>query len=78
MFKRNALETVDIGIGVIGFFAFAFLVITIVAELTGIDALGWALTLFALVTALCLLLLARRRITASEQGTGPHGTTARQ
>jgi Na+/melibiose symporter-like transporter len=76
VFKRNALETVDIGIGVVGFFAFAFLVVTIVAELTGGDALGWALTLLGLVAAFCLLLVARRRVVASQQSVEPPSPTA--
>lgn len=62
---NDSLEIVDVGIGIVGFFAFAFLIITIVSELTGADALGWALTLLALVLILVLLWQARRRIVAS-------------
>jgi membrane protein implicated in regulation of membrane protease activity len=63
--KRNTdvLDTVDVGIGIIGFFAFAFLVITVICELTGTDALGWALALLVFVLILTALLLARRNIT---------------
>lgn len=58
----DVLDTVDVGIGIIGFFAFAFLVITVVCELTGTDALGWALALLVFVLILTALLLARRNI----------------
>lgn len=75
----DSLELVDVGIGISGFFAFAFLIVTIVCELTGVDALGWALTLLALVLILVLLWQARRRIVASrlpaedgERVTQPH------
>ena len=75
----DSLEVVDVGIGIVGFFAFAFLIVTIVSELTGADALGWALTLLALVLILVLLWQARLRITASrrpeeddERVTTPH------
>jgi predicted RND superfamily exporter protein len=57
-------EGVDILIGIVGFFAFAFLIVTVVAELTRTDALGWALTLLALVLVLASLLLIRRRVRA--------------
>jgi len=63
------LETIDIGIGIVGFFAFAFLVITVVCEVTGTDALGWALTLLALVLILASLLVTRRRIVQLQQNT---------
>jgi hypothetical protein len=53
---------VDVGIGLVGFFAFVFLIVTIVSELTGADALGWALTLLALVITLGLLWRARIRM----------------
>jgi predicted RND superfamily exporter protein len=63
--KRNTdvLDTVDVGIGIIGFFAFAFFVITVISELTGTDALGWAMALLAFVLILTALLLTRRNIT---------------
>ncbi|MGN6761041.1 MAG: MYXO-CTERM sorting domain-containing protein [Leifsonia sp.] len=60
-------ETTDVGIGFVGFFAFAFLVITIVCELTGQPALGWAITLLVLVLALVGLLQRRRRILAQRE-----------
>lgn len=56
---------VDVGIGLVGFFAFVFLIVTVVSELTGADALGWALTLLALVITLGLLWRARIRMRAA-------------
>ena len=53
---------VDVSIGLVGFFAFVFLIVTIVSELTGADALGWALTLLTLVIILGLLWRARIRM----------------
>ncbi|MFF1877213.1 hypothetical protein [Leifsonia sp. NPDC058230] len=64
---NDSLELVDVGIGIVGFFAFAFLIVTIVVEFTGADALGWALTLLALVLILVVLWQARRRIVASRR-----------
>jgi hypothetical protein len=64
---NDSLEIVDVGIGIVGFFAFAFLIVTIVTEVMGADALGWALTLLALVLVLLVLWQARRRIVASRR-----------
>lgn len=55
MRRSDPAYYVDVGIGLVGFFAFVFLVVTIVSELTGADALGWALTLLVLVIVLGLL-----------------------
>ncbi|MEA9984486.1 MULTISPECIES: hypothetical protein [Subtercola] len=55
-------EAIDIAIGILGFFALAFFVITVVAELTGTAALGWALTLLVLVLLLAGLLRLRTRV----------------
>jgi hypothetical protein len=52
----------DVGIGLVGFFAFAFLIVTVVSELTGADALGWALTLLGLVIILGMLWRTRIRL----------------
>jgi hypothetical protein len=60
-------EGLDIVIGIVGFFAAAFFVVTVVAELTRTDALGWALTLLVLVLALGALLLLRRRATSTSK-----------
>lgn len=67
-------DTLDVGIGIVGFFAFAFFVVTVASELTGADALGWALTLLALVLLLAALLLARRRMTARGGSGGRRGS----
>jgi hypothetical protein len=72
----NTLETLDVGIGIIGFFAFAFLVITIICELTGTDALGWALALLAFVLVLAALLVSRRRISQSQSTSAPTAPSA--
>ena len=70
-------ELVDVGIGLVGFFAFVFLIVTIVSELTGADALGWALTLLVLVIILGLLWRARIRMRdAARQARGPARTRA--
>lgn len=58
-------EGLDIVIGIVGFFAATFFVVTVVAELTRTDALGWALTLLVLVLVLTALLLIRRRMTTA-------------
>jgi len=67
-------DTLDVGIGIVGFFAFAFFVVTVACELTGTDALGWALTLLVLVMLLGGLLLARRRMTARGVPSGRRGS----
>jgi tetrahydromethanopterin S-methyltransferase subunit E len=59
---RDPAEFIDIGIGIVGFFSFAFLVVTAATELTGGDALGWALTLLGLLILLGCLLLWRRGV----------------
>lgn len=64
---NDRLELVDTGLGFVGFFAFAFLVITAVCELTAQPALGWAVTTLALVLAFIALLQARQRIAASRR-----------
>ncbi|HWU46952.1 MAG TPA: hypothetical protein VN133_09385 [Humibacter sp.] len=67
MRRGDRLETLDVFIGAVGFFAFAFLVITVVCEVTGTDALAWALTVLALLLVLACLLLARRNMVASRR-----------
>ena len=62
---NDPLELVDVGLGFVGFFAFAFLIVTIGYEVAGQPALGWALTLLALVLILIALWQGRRRITAT-------------
>jgi UPF0716 family protein affecting phage T7 exclusion len=64
---RDSREVVDVGLGFVGFFAVAFLGITVFCELTGEPALGWALTLLVLVLAFIGLLQLRHRMTARRQ-----------
>ena len=64
---NDSREVVDVGLGFTGFFALAFLGITVWCELTGQPALGWALTLLVLVLAFIGLLQWRRRIIARRQ-----------
>ena len=58
-------EAVDVGIGFVGFFALAFVIVTAACELTGLPALGWAITSLVLVLVLILLWQTRRRILAA-------------
>ncbi|WP_181445562.1 hypothetical protein [Gryllotalpicola protaetiae] len=76
MLNWKAIELVDIAIGIVGFFAFAFLIVTGVSELTGAPALGWALALLGVVIALGLLLALRRRMLAAEARGGAQVSTA--
>ena len=80
--RRDPRETLDVFIGIVGFFTAAFFVITLVCEVTGQDALGWALTLLAFVVLLALLLLGRRRMTrrmlAARQRLRPQSGPAQQ
>ena len=64
---NDSREAVDVGLGFVGFFAVAFFGITLFCELTGEPALGWALTLLALVLLFIGLLQLRRRIIARRQ-----------
>lgn len=66
-------EGIDILIGIVGFFTAVFLVVTVITELTGADALGWAITLLVLVLALVALVRIRRRIHAPTTSNNPKG-----
>ena len=70
MRRSDPAYYVDVGIGFVGFFAFVMLVVTVVTELTGADALGWALTLLVLVIILGVLWRARIRLRAAQQQPG--------
>ncbi|HVX08864.1 hypothetical protein [Humibacter sp.] len=61
--QRDPREILDLFLGATGFFTAAFFVITVLYEVTGQDALGWALALLAFVVLLALLLAARHRMT---------------
>ncbi|WP_022882826.1 hypothetical protein [Gryllotalpicola ginsengisoli] len=76
MLNWKAIEVLDICLGIVGFFAAAFFVVTAVCELTGAPALGWALTLLGLVAALALLVTIRRRMLAAEARGGAPVSTA--
>ncbi|WP_144765593.1 hypothetical protein [Curtobacterium sp. 9128] len=52
---RRPSAPIEEAIGFVGFFGVAFLVVTVVCEVTGRPALGWALTLLACVLAVALL-----------------------
>jgi protein-S-isoprenylcysteine O-methyltransferase Ste14 len=71
--KRSPTETIDIGIGMVGFFAFAFFVIAGLTELAGGDALGWAMTLLVLVLLLGALLWWRHRMSRRARVAQPRG-----
>jgi hypothetical protein len=79
MSPPRATDRVDLGIGFLGFFAAAFLVITLACELTGRPALPWALVLLALVVGLALEIrhrgaIVRRTAVASDSPTPPSPT----
>jgi len=74
----DSLELVDVGIGIVGFFAFAFFIVTGVVELTGGAALGWALTVLALILVLLLLWQARHHIVASRRPVEEDSPSARR
>lgn len=65
MRRGNRVETLDVFIGGVGFFTFAFVAITVVCELTGTDALGWALTSLLFLVILGSMLMSRRRLVAA-------------
>lgn len=63
----DSQELVETGLGFVGFFAFAFLIVTAICELTAQPALGWALTTLVLVLVFIALLQARGRIVAARR-----------
>ncbi|QNE35290.1 hypothetical protein [Leifsonia shinshuensis] len=65
MRRNDPQEFVDLGLGFVGFFGVAFVIITAVCELTGQPALAWALVSLVLVVVFIALLQARRRIAAA-------------
>ena len=65
MRRNEPREYVDVGLGFVGFFGVAFVIITAVCELTGEPALAWALVSLVLVVIFIVLLQARRRIVAA-------------
>ena len=65
MRRNDPKEFVDVGLGFVGFFGVAFVIITAVCELTGQPALPWALVSLTLVVVFIALWQARRRILAA-------------
>jgi hypothetical protein len=76
LFNWKPIELVDIAIGIFGFFAAAFLVITGISELIGTPALGSALALLGFVVVLALLIALRRRMLQAEARGGAPVSTA--
>ena len=64
--RRDLKESFDIAVGFLGFFAAAFLVTTLVLELTGKDALWSAITTLVLAVLLGLLWRFRGRTLATQ------------
>jgi hypothetical protein len=60
--RRELKETFDLGLGFIGFFAVAFLAITLWLEITGKDALWSSLTALVLILFEVGLWYLRRRV----------------
>jgi hypothetical protein len=52
---RRPTAAIEEAMGFVGFFGVVFLVVTVACELTGRPALGWALTLLALVLVVVVL-----------------------
>ncbi|WP_139200579.1 hypothetical protein [Curtobacterium sp. MMLR14_010] len=52
---RRPSAPIEEAMGFVGFFGVVFLVVTVACELSGRPALGWALTLLALVLVLVVL-----------------------
>ncbi len=59
--RRDVKETYDLGLGFIGAFTAAFLIMTFIAEVTGNDALWSAITTLVLALMLTALWFVRRR-----------------
>ncbi|SDX46601.1 hypothetical protein SAMN04487917_10627 [Arthrobacter sp. yr096] len=60
--RVRSAEDFDIIIGFLGFWALVLLVTTIVMEVTGQPAVGWALGLLAIVLALWGMLRLRKKL----------------
>ncbi len=69
--RRDLKETFDLGLGFIGFFAVAFVAITLYLEITKADALISALT------ALVLLLFETRPLAPAPERPEPPGSAGR-
>jgi hypothetical protein len=58
--RRSTKERFDLGIGFFGFFAAAFFLITLVAEVRGDPATGWAVVTLVLAVMIASLWFGRR------------------
>lgn len=59
--RRQTKERFDLGIGFFGFFGVAFFLFTLVAEITGAPAVGWALITLLLALMVVSLWFGRRK-----------------
>jgi hypothetical protein len=66
--RRDVKETLDLGLGFIGFFTLAFFAITLFLELTGKDAVVSAVTTLVLALLLTALWVLRRRVLRPPEG----------
>lgn len=59
--RRQTKERFDLGIGFLGFFGVAFFLITLVAEIRGDQAVGWAVITLLLGAMVASLLSGKRK-----------------
>lgn len=59
--RRRTKERFDLGIGFLGFFAVAFFLFTLVAEIRGDQAVGWATITLLLALMITSLWFGRRK-----------------
>ena len=59
--RRQTKERFDLGIGFLGFFGVAFFLITLVAEIRGDQAVGWAVITLLLAAMVASLILSKRK-----------------
>ncbi|MBW4042155.1 MAG: hypothetical protein HIU86_08510 [Acidobacteria bacterium] len=59
--RRQVTERFDLGIGFLGFFAVAFFLITLFAEIRGDQAVGWAVITLVLAAMVVSLLRGKRK-----------------
>lgn len=59
--RRQTKERFDLGIGFLGFFGVAFFLITLVAEIRGDAAVGWAVITLLLAAMVTSLVLGKRK-----------------
>ena len=59
--RRQTKERFDLGIGFLGFFAVAFFLFTLVAEIRGDQAVGWAVITLLLAAMVASLWFGKRK-----------------